>query len=346
VNDLCDGIAQCGDASDEDEFQCSRQLQIRLVGGPSQNGRIGRVEIRHKGVWGTVCDDHFNIEEAKVVCRMLGFPTENARVYNHTTDYQGDGPVWIRLTENSTCIGNESSISECKEKNLWAHDHYCRHVEDVAVSCDDEDLSFYSTSTLPPPLPEHPDQSGFDFELPQNSQTTPENDVLDQSRFDNMLSNEATHSLGGPMVDCGRQRINPFFNGRSDFDKFAPRIRAGSDSYCGEHPWQASIRVKGFEQDYHWCGATIISHFYLITAAHCLKDFGLSSYLIRVGDCNLDVLESEEAEYGIEEIKFHENFNVGPYLNNDIAIVKVRTNDSSGMAFGQYVSPVCCLHLI
>ena len=29
VNDLCDGIPQCGDASDEDEFLCSRPLQIR-----------------------------------------------------------------------------------------------------------------------------------------------------------------------------------------------------------------------------------------------------------------------------------------------------------------------------
>ena len=55
VNDLCNGEAQCGDGSDEDPVICKRPLQIRLVGGPSQNGRIGRVEIRHKGVWGTVC---------------------------------------------------------------------------------------------------------------------------------------------------------------------------------------------------------------------------------------------------------------------------------------------------
>ena len=119
------------------------------------------------------------------------------------------------------------------------------------------------------------------------------------------------------------------------------KVVKGTDSYCGEHPWQASIRVRGYEQDYHWCGASIISRSHVITAAHCLKDYPQSKYLIRVGDCHLDFPDSEETEYDIEEIHLHENFNVGPYLNNDIAIVKVRSNDSSGMAFGHNVLPVC-----
>lgn len=38
---------------------------------------------------------------------------------------------------------------------------------------------------------------------------------------------------------------------------------------------------------------------------------------------------------------YHDNFNVGPYLNNDIAIIVIKSNDSSGMQFGQFVSPIC-----
>ena len=74
---------------------------------------------------------------------------------------------------------------------------------------------------------------------------------------------------------------------------------------------------------------------------------------LRVGDHNIDEHDSEEAEYGITSIEFHEDFNVGPYLNNDIAIASLGYLNRSGsraredfvsrggIQFGQFVAAVC-----
>ena len=37
-----------------------------------------------------------------------------------------------------------------------------------------------------------------------------------------------------------------------------------------------------------------------------------------------DVFDREEQEFTIDKIEVHENFNIGPYLNNDIAIITLR----------------------
>lgn len=52
------------------------QNATRLVGG--QNKFEGRVEVCQDGEWKTVCNSQWNLEEAQVVCRQLGF-AEDAR---------------------------------------------------------------------------------------------------------------------------------------------------------------------------------------------------------------------------------------------------------------------------
>ena len=126
-------LQQC--AHDVDTSDCSHsqdasvecEALVRLVNGGASSGRV---EVYYNGSWGTVCDDDWDINDANVVCRELGFFRASGapRVAKYG---QGSGTTWM---DNVRCQGDEASLLQCAHNGMGVEN--CSHSEDASVECE------------------------------------------------------------------------------------------------------------------------------------------------------------------------------------------------------------------
>uniref|UniRef100_A0A8C1JSH5 SRCR domain-containing protein n=1 Tax=Cyprinus carpio TaxID=7962 RepID=A0A8C1JSH5_CYPCA len=119
--------------SHENNCYHDKEFGLMLVGGHSRCA--GRVEVLHRGQWGTVCGDGWDLADAAVVCRELdcGEPVD---ALSDAHFGQGSGPIWINYIE---CSGSESTLKMCRSRGWGKHD--CDHSKDAGVICSDVDVS-------------------------------------------------------------------------------------------------------------------------------------------------------------------------------------------------------------
>lgn len=131
------------------EVHCQSILRVRLVNSNSSfvgSQYEGRVEVNYGNSWGTVCSNLWTIEDALVVCRMLGFTSASRAVTNGRYG-PGTGTIWL---SDVNCVGSETSLLNCTYRG-WGNTG-CDHTQDAGVVCSDGEL-IHPYFLPPPPFP-------------------------------------------------------------------------------------------------------------------------------------------------------------------------------------------------
>ncbi|XP_039974435.1 trypsin-2-like isoform X2 [Xiphias gladius] len=103
------------------------------------------------------------------------------------------------------------------------------------------------------------------------------------------------------------------------------RIVGGYTCEAHSKPWQVSLNIG-----YHFCGGSLISDQWIVSAAHCWQKF-----IVVLGDNHLWIHEGTEQYMSVDAIYWHESYD---YMTLDYDIMLMRL--AHPVTVNQYVKPV------
>ncbi|KAG7167173.1 Trypsin-1-like 9 [Homarus americanus] len=115
-------------------------------------------------------------------------------------------------------------------------------------------------------------------------------------------------------------------------------IVGGNNVTLGELPYQVNLQDISYGFPYHFCGGSIKSELWVVTAAHCVDDIDANNpdFIQAVaGEVDQVVNEASEQVIILSRIIIHENYD-GFAIINDIALLKL----SSSLTFNEFVQPL------
>ncbi|KAL9959652.1 hypothetical protein ACROYT_G032992 [Oculina patagonica] len=115
------------------------------------------------------------------------------------------------------------------------------------------------------------------------------------------------------------------------------RIVGGTDAVPGAWPWQVTMDFKAFPALSHWCGGSIVSPQWIVSAAHCFYfSDDPNHYTIVAGDHDLSKKEVYEQNTPIEKVIKHPQYDAKT-SDYDLALIKLQ----SPLTYNNRVRPVC-----
>ena len=88
-------------------------MRLGGFGSSATEGYVEAFDIT-TGQWGGICDHSFDVYDAHVICKMLGFTTAVEALIDKMPDLYGFSPSGSNFTlDDLDCNGSESSVFDC-----------------------------------------------------------------------------------------------------------------------------------------------------------------------------------------------------------------------------------------
>ncbi|XP_078358171.1 serine protease 33-like isoform X2 [Oculina patagonica] len=125
-------------------------------------------------------------------------------------------------------------------------------------------------------------------------------------------------------VECGTKAVHS-------------RIVGGTNAKPGSWPWQVTMDYTDHHAP-HWCGGSIVTPHWIVTAAHCFA-YGVDpkKYTIVVGEHDLNGIEGYEQNMTIDRIIKHPDYKASQNHDYDVALLKLK----NPIKYNSHVRPVC-----